>query len=238
MKAARFSSVGWTYNGDNRYFYTVIDEKAYGITNIISDAYAVSSEQSVSTMEDYRIKGNASTHYVYVKDTRFSAVSDFQDATENYTMVYELTTPVIYTIPAPVIRSLLGSNNIWASTGNMIQLEYSPDLTMTIQSKVDLPDYERRMENIWTELDTKATKTDIVDTQAEICNDFRYEGETYTETLPAGMIVPYVPENAPIRLLRITTDIPAGSTIQQGTNAEVVNIAGLLAELIAAISSN
>lgn len=81
---------------------------------------------------------------------------------------------------------------------------------------------------------TKATKTDLADTQGEICNDFRYEGETYAEILPAGMIVQYVPENAPIRLLRITTDIPAGSTIQQGTNAEVVNVAGLLAELIPA----
>ena len=95
-------------------------------------------------------------------------------------------------------------------------------------------DYTNLSNEVTALNNTKATKTDLVETQAEICNDFRYEGETYVETLPAGMIVQYVPENAPIRLVRITTDIPAGSTIQQGTNAEVVNIAGLLAELIPA----
>ena len=48
-------------------------------------------------------------------------------AANPFIVVYTLATAVTYNIPAPIIKSLLGQNNVWASTGNVNSAEWSAD---------------------------------------------------------------------------------------------------------------
>lgn len=72
---------------------------------------------------DLTIQGN--NKYVDIIDNRFSTAEAFKAAmTENNVqLVYELATPQTYTLTAPQISTLLGSNVMWADTGEMT-IEY------------------------------------------------------------------------------------------------------------------
>lgn len=57
---------------------------------------------------------------VQVKDSRYTSASDFKTAMNGVQLVYELTTPLTYQLSKQQIRSLVGENNIFASTGDSI----------------------------------------------------------------------------------------------------------------------
>ena len=59
--------------------------------------------------------------YLYVKYSKITSVADVQAFfTENpTTVVYELATPITYTLTPAEITTLLGTNNIWADTGDI-----------------------------------------------------------------------------------------------------------------------
>ena len=70
--------------------------------------------------------------------------------------VYELSEKITYNISAPVVKSLLGTNNIWADTGKILSVDYTRDTTMAVNSKVDTAYYEWQMQQAWDNIDTKA----------------------------------------------------------------------------------
>ena len=40
-------------------------------------------------------------------------------------MVYELATPLTYTLTAQQIKTLLGTNNVWASSGDIVNITFT-----------------------------------------------------------------------------------------------------------------
>jgi hypothetical protein len=56
-------------------------------------------------------------------------------ANNNIEVLYELTTPITYTLTAQQVKTLLGQNNIWADTGN-IAVTYPADTKLYIDNKI------------------------------------------------------------------------------------------------------
>lgn len=56
---------------------------------------------------------------VLVHDSRFTVASDFKTAVTGAQLVYELATPIIVTLSPSQISTLLGTNHLWADTGDV-----------------------------------------------------------------------------------------------------------------------
>ena len=69
---------------------------------------------------------SSKTQTIRIKDTRYDNVNDFSAmlAIEKPTIVYELAEPITYHLTPTQIRTLVGTNNIWADTGNIIEGKY------------------------------------------------------------------------------------------------------------------
>lgn len=56
---------------------------------------------------------------VYIKPDSYQSGSAFKTAVTGQKLVYELATPLTYTLSASVLNSLIGQNNVWADAGNV-----------------------------------------------------------------------------------------------------------------------
>lgn len=146
--SSKVSDFTWTYSTNSSVFYVensgastipfTTPPKSTGYSGI-SSAY----QNFVEGWSTFKVRnsgfqisnsGFGSKGSLLVKDTRYDNVSDFTNAMANETFVYPLSTPLTYTIPAPVIRSLLGTNNVWADTGNVLALNYAADTKLYIDN--------------------------------------------------------------------------------------------------------
>lgn len=124
--------VVWTYDSSyTRFYHSFADiMKEYGTRKQVIQSscfFNPHDGEAVADIPDKSIYNGGSNKFIYIKDTEHSTVASFTEAYGDQTFLVELATPVTYTIPAPVIRSLLGTNNVWADTGNILSLNYSAD---------------------------------------------------------------------------------------------------------------
>ena len=63
---------------------------------------------------------------LFIKDTRFTDVNDFTQmlSSQNLKVVYPLATPITYQLTPTEVQMLLGTNNIWADTGDILEGKY------------------------------------------------------------------------------------------------------------------
>lgn len=72
---------------------------------------------------------------VYVHDNTYTDAESFKEAMSGVQLCYELATPIHYPITANQINSLLGTNNIWADTGD-VSVEYlMSDVSWYVEKK-------------------------------------------------------------------------------------------------------
>ena len=85
------------------------------------------------------IKVRGANNQIACYSSSFASVSDFNAslAQNPMTMVYELATPVTYQLTPQQLNTLLGTNNIWADTGNTTA-EYRADTKLYIE-KLTMP---------------------------------------------------------------------------------------------------
>ena len=64
--------------------------------------------------------------YIGIYDSRYVDVStsDFKSAMNGVQLVYELATPITFQLTPTAVKSLRGSNNVWADTGDITDAEY------------------------------------------------------------------------------------------------------------------
>lgn len=145
-------------------FYTIISGRKNGASDLC-DRFA----KQTSTIADTTTEGflpsyssGTTTLYIRIDSTRASTVAEFSTWLENNPthFVYELATPVTVQLTPTEIETLLGINNIWADSGDILNLEYYT------QSASDVRDFIIKDEEItddasWSsdkiaeELDTK-----------------------------------------------------------------------------------
>ena len=62
----------------------------------------------------------------------FVNTSDFKAAMSGVQLVYKLATPIEYTLTPQEVTTLLGTNNIWADTGD-VDVDYCADTKLYIE---------------------------------------------------------------------------------------------------------
>ena len=127
--------------GHERAYSMAIDGiKPYASSNIanaICSQYTVASNNIVYLHTHDGIFSVDNNGRIQVYDSRYiSASSDeFKATVSGVQLVYELATPITYTLTQQEITSLLGTNNLWADTGDT-EVEYRADTKLYITKKI------------------------------------------------------------------------------------------------------
>lgn len=85
----------------------------------------------VNTMADYEVMSNETSIYLSASD--YETASAFQTAMVGRQLCYKLATPQTYQLTPQQLMTLLGTNNVWADTGN-VSVTYPADTKMYIQN--------------------------------------------------------------------------------------------------------
>lgn len=126
-------NIRWVYN-NQRFLSDALSNKKAGITNIFSSAYATSSSGGAAGMADKVIKGQADNYRIIIADSTYTDIKSFQTAMGDVQIVYELASPITYTLTPQEITSLLGTNNLWADTGDS-DVTYCVDPTLLLDNE-------------------------------------------------------------------------------------------------------
>ena len=105
-------------------------KKAYSA--LCSNYNFVGQSGSLST---YCMSSGGSGDYVIVNDPTYTDATVFKTAMNGVQLVYELATPITYTLTPQEVRTLLGINNIWADAGDT-EVTYPADTKLYIDSKI------------------------------------------------------------------------------------------------------
>ena len=126
-------TLGWLYDSVNARFYTdgltgTIKRGASGwrTTLICSNYKTTSGIDADCTISEY-----ASTGYIYIRDTAYSDKDTFRAAMSGVQLVYDLATPITVQLTPATLSTILGTNNIWADTGD-VSVTYRADTTLYI----------------------------------------------------------------------------------------------------------
>jgi hypothetical protein len=76
------------------------------------------------------------TKSIVIPMGREITVEEFLDEYANAQICYPLATPVEYQLTPQEIRTLLGTNNVWADTGDIAECEYPADTKLYIDGKI------------------------------------------------------------------------------------------------------
>ncbi len=95
--------------------------KANGVDNFISSAFHQSADPA--NPQNGEAYGISDSPNIYVKATDCATATDFKNTYGTQTFCYELATPTTYQLTPQQIELLIGTNNIWADSGN-VTLEY------------------------------------------------------------------------------------------------------------------
>ena len=151
-----------TYNkADDGYFYTYISD--ISIINFNANAPTAeceiyklcTSDEWYGRMIDCGIFGVESSHVIYIADTRFSDGDSLKTALAGKKLVYTLATPQTIQLTPTQVKSLLGTNNIWADTGDVVEAVYVKDFNKVINMLVDKTAYSTEEKQIGTWIDGK-----------------------------------------------------------------------------------
>ena len=102
------------------------------VANMICSIYKTVSQSTMSGGADKCVAGLNWGYGVRVTDTSYSDASSFKTAMNGVQLVYELANPQTYQLTPTQVNSLLGVNNIWADTGDVLDAEYIRDMTTII----------------------------------------------------------------------------------------------------------
>ena len=104
------------------------------VADIICDSYAASSRDAISD-KHICIANNGST---IISDTRFNGktAAQIKALLDGVYMVYAMKTPTTVQLTPTEVKTLLGTNNIFADSGNIILLDYRADTTLYIARKL------------------------------------------------------------------------------------------------------
>ena len=118
----------WSYNSTTLLFVASVNNAKKTTNNdqvasIKCSQYATASYNTIYQSLEPNNKITARSWNVdagfCIRDTRYTNKDTFKTAMSGVKAVYELATPVSYTLSMTAIESLLGQNNIWADTGDI-----------------------------------------------------------------------------------------------------------------------
>lgn len=130
-------SLGWAWQSAYNVFnYRPIADNAFKDTGkVVSSAYAYGG--AYSNLSNFEC-GYIYTNHIAIRDDSFSGnVDAFKASLSSIQIFYELATPQTYQLTPQEVKTLLGTNNVWADTGN-VSVTYPADTKMFIE-KLTMP---------------------------------------------------------------------------------------------------
>ena len=108
------------------------------ITLYCSDYKCYSSaidKSSAVNRDDYSCSWDAAQNQILINDSRYTDKDAFKAAMNGVQLVFELATPIEYTLYSFDINSLYGENNIWTDVGP-VSVDYYADTKLYIDKQV------------------------------------------------------------------------------------------------------
>ena len=84
---------------------------------------------------DNTVSLGVSNSQVFIRDSSYTDAAAFKTAMSGQMLVYPLATPLTYQLTPAQVKSLYGTNNIWADTGN-VNLIYRADTKLYIDKMI------------------------------------------------------------------------------------------------------
>ena len=134
-----FKDLTWQKHStaQNTYFADVPTAKTGSAStkvNAICSAYQVVTRNNKTGQPiNYSISAsNVNGGRFFVLDDSYTTLEDFQEATKNYQLAYELATPIVVTgLDEISLSTYLGDNNIWCDTGDS-EIVYRADIALAL----------------------------------------------------------------------------------------------------------
>ena len=120
--------------GSHWRFWAYLNDMAYGGEMLSSQYKHITATESYLGEIGIASQTSGRNYIAMVTDERFSDAATFKTAMSGVQLVYELATPITYTLTPQEIRTLLGTNNIWADTGDTAVV-YKADTKRYIDKK-------------------------------------------------------------------------------------------------------
>ena len=170
----------WTLSGVRFYtYYTngdIGEPYAEGGVNYLADAicsqYKVEKRSAIENTDyAFSIHQSGTRKYITVVDSRYTD-DTFTSAMNGVKLVYELATPLTVQLTPSQMQTLLGTNNIWADTGDT-SVEYRADSKMYIDQSLQFQSTALKLmltPNVETEM--KASKNYTSGSIVIVNNDF------------------------------------------------------------------
>ena len=128
-------SLNWTKRSDlNANFSVSISGKKPGSFNCFCSIYKRSISTAVSGMPDLSILGTINGSTTYIKDSNYTDKDSFISAVTGQKIIYELTTPITYSLAPTQLQTFLGTNNVW-SNADYVEVEYDLHETQDILAR-------------------------------------------------------------------------------------------------------
>lgn len=80
--------------------------------------------------------GLSSVNRIYIRDDSYSDAATFKTAMNGQQLVYELATPQTYQLTPTEVKTLLGNNNVWCDTGEVLSMKYRCDTRLYIDKRL------------------------------------------------------------------------------------------------------
>ena len=134
-KSVLGSSLSWTWLAELNIAYADTGDKAYGQDNFYCSAYKV-VDKYFRNLASGEACGHTSNANVIVKNDSWPDLTGAEADLASVQFVYELDTPIEYTLTPASISTLIGQNNVWSDKG-AVELEYSRPAYITNPTMFD-----------------------------------------------------------------------------------------------------
>ena len=116
-------SLSWTKNASYSVFFCNlggVNTEYNACCDIYLYAGTTTSAAGANGKGNYTLSilTNDDRHLIYIRDDDYSTADDFTEAVDGHYLVYELATPTTIQLTPEEVRSFLGTNNLWANTGD------------------------------------------------------------------------------------------------------------------------
>jgi len=128
------------YENNKRFAVQLNDGKpsgsGFGLNTALCECYpVVTSQYGSMTDGSISIGSNffsGSTCALVIHDENYTDATLLKASLSGKKVVYELATPLTIQLTPTAVKSLLGSNNVWADTGDITDCVYRRDMSSTI----------------------------------------------------------------------------------------------------------
>lgn len=115
----------WGKSGD--YYYSPINASYRTPFTVIADRYKGVAPTAYTNLNNFECAMSAEFNYINIHDdSGYATVADFRTwlSNNNLTVVYKYVTPIEIQLDSKQIQAIIGTNNVYADTGDIIDLKF------------------------------------------------------------------------------------------------------------------